>query len=49
MHQEGDVIIAGDFNAQIKTDHKDYIQEESRNGKILKDVTEETGMTVMNI
>ena len=39
------MIIAGDFNVKIKTDHKEYIQEESRNGQILKDATEETGMT----
>ena len=44
------MIIAGDFNAKIKTDHKEYIQEESRNGQILKDhVTEETGMTALNV
>ena len=49
MHQEGDVIIAGDFNVKIKTDHKEYIQEESRNGQILKDVTEERGRTARNI
>ena len=49
LKQEGDIILAGDFNAKINTNSTAYPQEESRNGSILKQIVEETDMTILNI
>ena len=49
INPENPVILVGDFNAKILVKHEDKtIQQESRNGKIMLDFLEETGLLPLN-
>ena len=45
----GQVILAGDFNAKIKVDKRDYKQATSRNGRLLENMLETTKCTAANL
>ena len=48
LNVEGTVILGGDFNAKLPVKTEDYNQEISRNGKLLEEMLNETGMTPVN-
>ena len=45
----GQVILAGDFNAKIKVEKREYIQATSRNGRLLENMLETTKCTAANL
>ena len=46
LKQEGDILL--DCNTEIRTKPTGYQQDESRNGGILKQITEETDMVILH-
>ncbi len=50
INKNAEIIIAGDFNAKLEiTKDENRIQDESRNGKILKELMNNTGLKAMNL
>ena len=50
LKQKGDVILAGDFNAQLKIDipSKNIKQSHSRNGEMLEELLNDTNSVPIN-
>ena len=48
-HAECDIILAGDFNAKLAIDKENCKQAESRNGKILSELTTQNNLHPANI
>ena len=49
LKKEGNIILAGDFNAKLEIDESNHKQKESRNGKILKELIKETNCQAVNL
>ena len=49
MKQQGEIILTGDFNAKIAIPEDESIQKESRNGKIMMEFIQNTGLIPMSI
>ena len=48
IQHKGSIILAGDFNAKLKSVEPNYMQETSRNGKIMEQFLQETKMENIN-
>ena len=48
IQHKGSVVLAGDFNAKLKCTEPDYLQETSRNGKIMEQFLQDTKMENIN-
>ena len=50
LQQKGNVILTGDFNAklEVKNPTKNIEQKESRNGKLLRELIQDTSTTAIN-
>ena len=49
LKTKGKVILAGDFNAKLKVNQNNIQQEQSRNGKYLQDLIDQTNMKPVSI
>ena len=49
MKLQGEIILTGDFNAKIAIPEDESIQKESRNGKIMMEFIQKTGLIPMSI